>query len=102
MYGLPVAEIKDSPGLNVDIAFITNFHTRFALDTIARRLPERPRNMQPIQPNYVAWGNGPVHPFERHVQTKPMKLPPVAGGKSCEERLLRMSPRPMTAGWRFL
>ena len=28
MYGLPVAEIKDSPGLNVDIAFITNFHTR--------------------------------------------------------------------------
>ncbi len=29
MYGMPVAEIKDSPGLNVDIAFITNFHARF-------------------------------------------------------------------------
>jgi len=29
MYGLEIPEIKDSPGLNVDIAFITAFHTRF-------------------------------------------------------------------------
>ena len=48
MYGLPAAEIKDSPGLNVDIAFITNFHTRLVLDAIARQLPERPKNMEPI------------------------------------------------------
>ena len=67
MYGLPVAEIKDSPGLNVDIAFITNFHTRYALDAIARRLPERPKNMEPIKSNYVAWGNRPVHPFDTAV-----------------------------------
>jgi molybdopterin/thiamine biosynthesis adenylyltransferase len=85
MYGLPVAEIKDSPGLNVDIAFITNFHTRFALDAIARRLPERPKNMEPIPDNYVAWGNRPVHPFEKHFQIEKMRLPPLAACKVCQE-----------------
>jgi len=85
VYGLPVAEIKDSPGLNVDIAFITNFHTRYALDAIARRLPERPKNMEPIKPNYVAWGNRPVHPFDKHFQIEKMILPAVAGCRICEE-----------------
>lgn len=85
MYGLPVAEIKDSPGLNVDIAFITNFHTRFVLDAIARRLPERPKNMEPIKSNYVAWGNRPVHPFDRHFQIETMILPAINGCKICEE-----------------
>src|SRR5439155_17087490 len=42
MYGLEIPEIKDSPGLNVDIAFITAFHTRFVLDAIARTLRDRP------------------------------------------------------------
>jgi molybdopterin/thiamine biosynthesis adenylyltransferase len=86
MYGLPIAEIKDSPGLNVDIAFITNFHTRFALDSIARRLPERPKNMEPITPNYVAWGNRPVHPFERHFQIQTMSLPAIDGCRICAEQ----------------
>jgi molybdopterin/thiamine biosynthesis adenylyltransferase len=85
MYGLPVAEIKDSPGLNVDIAFITNFHTRYALDAIARQLPERPKNMELIKSNYVAWGNRPVHPFDTHFQIEKMTLPAVAGCKICEE-----------------
>jgi len=85
MYGLPVAEIKDSPGLNVDIAFITNFHTRLTLDAIARRLPERPKNMEPIKPNYLVWGNRPVHPFDRHFQIETMSLPAIAGCKICEE-----------------
>jgi molybdopterin/thiamine biosynthesis adenylyltransferase len=87
MYGLPVAEMKDSPGLNVDIAFITNFHTRFILDAIARRLPERPKNMEPIEPNYVAWGNRPVHPFEKHFQIEKWFLPALNGCKICEEQL---------------
>jgi molybdopterin/thiamine biosynthesis adenylyltransferase len=85
MYGLPLAEIKDSPGLNVDIAFITNFHTRFVLEAIARRLPERPKNMEPIQANYLAWGNRPVHPFDRHFQIETMILPAIDGCKVCEE-----------------
>ncbi|MFZ5783550.1 MAG: HesA/MoeB/ThiF family protein [Pseudomonadota bacterium] len=85
MYGLPVAEIKDSPGLNVDIAFITNFHTRYALDAIARRLPERPKNMEPIPGNYVSWGNRPVHPFDKHFQIEKMKLPALAECKICQE-----------------
>jgi hypothetical protein len=85
MYGLPVAEIKDSPGLNVDIAFITNFHTRMTLDAIARRLPARPKNMEPIDHNYVVWGNRPVHPFTKHFQIQRMPLPVMDGCKICEE-----------------
>jgi molybdopterin/thiamine biosynthesis adenylyltransferase len=85
MYGLPVAEIKDSPGLNVDIAFITNFHTRFVLDAIARRLPERPKNMEPIDHNYIVWGNRPVHPFDRHFQIQRIRVPAIDGCKICAE-----------------
>lgn len=85
MYGLPVAEIKDSPGLNVDIAFITNFHTRLVLDAIARRLPERPKNMEPISHNYIVWGNRPVHPFDRHFQIQRIQVPAIDGCKICGE-----------------
>jgi molybdopterin/thiamine biosynthesis adenylyltransferase len=85
MYGLPVAEIKDSPGLNVDIAFITNFHTRLVLDAIARRLPERPKNMEPIEHNYIVWGNRPVHPFDKHFQIQRIRIPAMNECKICEE-----------------
>lgn len=85
MYGLPMAEIKDSPGLNVDISFIANFHTRFVLDAIARQLPERPKNMEPIEPNYIVWGNRPVHPFDKHFQIQRISLPAMDGCLICEE-----------------
>ena len=70
VYGMEIAEIKDSPGLAVDIAFITSFHARFVLDAIARRLPDRPKYLDPIDENYLVWGNRPVHPFNRpfHLQ----------------------------------
>jgi molybdopterin/thiamine biosynthesis adenylyltransferase len=68
MYGMEVAEIKDSPGLNVDIAFITAFHTRFALDAIAETLPDRPKHLTPIPQNYLVWGNRPVHPFSKNFE----------------------------------
>lgn len=83
MYGLPVAEIKDSPGLNVDISFITSFHTRLVLDAIARRLPERPKNMEPIKDNYVIWGNRPVHPFKKHFQVQPLFMHALTECKVC-------------------
>ena len=85
IYGLPAAEIKDSPGLNVDIGFITNFHARYVLDAISRRLPERPKNMEPIERNYLVWGNRPVHPFERHFQIQSINVPAIDGCKICEE-----------------
>ena len=85
MYGLPNAEIKDSPGLNVDIAFITNFHARYVLDSIARSLTVRPKNMEPIERNYVAWGNRPVHPFDKHFQIQPILVPAIDGCKICDE-----------------
>lgn len=66
LYGLEQSEIKDSPGLNVDISFITAFHTRFALDSIAAGLPERPRYYRPIEHNYL----GPVHPFTKNFQVQ--------------------------------
>jgi len=81
MYGLPISEIKDSPGLNVDISFITCFHTRLVLDAIADRLPERPKNMEPIPHNYFVWGNRPVHPFEKHFQIQRL---PMAARPDCK------------------
>jgi len=83
MYGLPVAEIKDSPGLNVDISFITSFHTRFVLDALARTLPERPKYLPAIEENYVVWGNRPVHPFTKHFQIQRITLNPQEGCRIC-------------------
>lgn len=74
MYGMEIPEIKDSPGLVVDISFITSFHARFVLDSIARRLRERPKYMTLIDENYVVWGNRPVHPFNKHFQLQRIKL----------------------------
>jgi molybdopterin/thiamine biosynthesis adenylyltransferase len=76
VYGMEIEEIKDSPGLGVDIAFITSFHTRFVLDALARRLPERPKYLDPIDENYVVWGNRPVHPFKKHFQLQRIELSP--------------------------
>jgi molybdopterin-synthase adenylyltransferase len=75
VYGMEIEEIKDSPGLAVDIAFITSFHARFALDSIARRLEERPKFLDPIGENYLVWGNRPVHPFKKHFQLQRIELP---------------------------
>ncbi len=76
VYGMEIAEIKDSPGLGVDIAFITSFHTRYVLDAIARGLPERPKYLELIDENYLVWGNRPVHPFKKHFQLQRMQLSP--------------------------
>lgn len=83
IYGMEHGEIKDSPGLNVDIAFITAFHSRYVLDAIASRLPERPKFLQPIDENYVIWGNRPVHPFTRNFQLQRITLSPREGCLVC-------------------
>ena len=83
MYGLEIPEIKDSPGLNVDIAFITAFHTRFVLDAIARTLPERPKFLPPIEKNYLVWGNRPVHPFSKHFELQRIQVHPQQGCLIC-------------------
>jgi molybdopterin-synthase adenylyltransferase len=86
LYGMEISEIKDSPGLNVDISFITSFHTRFVLDAIARTLPERPKHLPPIPQNYVVWGNRPVHPFDKHFQLQRITLNPQEGCLVCGKR----------------
>lgn len=85
MYGLEIAEIKDSPGLNVDISFITAFHTRFILDSLAVSLPERPKYMLPIPENYIVWGNRPIHPFTKHFQIQRITLNPQEGCQVCSK-----------------
>jgi len=85
LYGLEQAEIKDSPGLNVDIAFITAFHTRFVLDAIAGRVAERPKHLSPIAENYLVWGNRPVHPFTKNFEVQRMTLLPQEGCLVCGE-----------------
>ncbi len=83
MYGMEIAEIKDSPGLNVDISFITCFHTRFVLDALARSLPEFPKFLTPIEQNCVDWGNRPVHPFTKHFEMQRIMLHPQEGCMIC-------------------
>ncbi len=85
MYGMNIAEIKDSPGLIVDISFITAFHARFALDSIATALNARPKYLSPIGENYLVWGNRPEHPFKKHFQLQRITLPPQDDCKVCGE-----------------
>jgi molybdopterin/thiamine biosynthesis adenylyltransferase len=85
IYGMEAAEIKDSPGLNVDIGFIANFHTRYVLDAIARGLPDRPKNMEPIDPQYIVWGNRPVPPFKKYFEIQRIALAKQSGCKVCAE-----------------
>lgn len=83
IYGGEVEEIKDSPGLNIDISFVTAFHTRFVLDAIAAGLPERPKFLFPIDENYVVWGNRPVHPFNKNFQLQRIAIKPQDGCLVC-------------------
>jgi molybdopterin-synthase adenylyltransferase len=76
VYGMEVDEIKDSPGLSLDIGFITGFHARFVLDAIARGLSEPPKYFEPIPENYVVWGNRPHPPFSKHFQLQRIHLTP--------------------------
>ncbi|MGD0764055.1 MAG: ThiF family adenylyltransferase [Roseiarcus sp.] len=86
MYGMEIEEIKDSPGLAVDIAFITSFHTRYVLDAIARRLAERPKYLDLIDENYIVWGNRPIHPFKKHFQLQRVGLTPQERCAVCATR----------------
>ena len=86
MYGMEIAEIKDSPGLAIDIAFITSFHSRFVLDAVARRMAERPKYLELIDENYVVWGNRPVHPFKKHFQLQRITLDAQEGCAVCSAR----------------
>ncbi len=74
MYGMEIAEIKFS-GLNVDIAFISAFHTRFVLEAIAYS-SQVTKFLQPIDVDYIVWGNRPIHPFKKHFEIQRMTLHP--------------------------
>ena len=87
VYDLEIEEIKDSPGLAVDIGFIVAFHTRFTLDALGDAAPSRPRFMTPIDYNYLVWGNRAVRPFSENFQRQRTTLRPqdgclVCGGKN--------------------
>lgn len=75
IYGMDAAEIKDSPGLNIDISFITSFHARFVLDSLARGLEARPAYLNSIEENYVVWGNRPIAPFTKNFELQRINLP---------------------------
>ena len=74
LYGLNPQEIKDSPGLAVDIGFITLFHVRYVLEALAGLAPERPKLLPTISENYVVWGNRAVHPFNRNFELQKISL----------------------------
>lgn len=87
VYGMEIEEIKDSPGLAVDISFITAFHSRFVLDAIARKLVERPKFLTPLKENYIIWGNRPVHPFNKDFQLQRIELPQQESCAVCTGRI---------------
>ena len=74
MYGLNPQEIKDSPGLSVDIGFITLFHVRYVIEALARLAPQRPKFLPTIRENYVVWGNRAVHPFNKNFELQRITL----------------------------
>ena len=74
MYGLNPREIKDSPGLAVDIGFITLFHARYVLEALVRLAPERPKFLPTISENYIVWGNRAIHPFSRNFELQRINL----------------------------
>lgn len=83
MYGFDEEEIKDSPGLAVDIGFIAAFHTRFVLDELVSLAPNRPKFLTPIKENYIVWGNRAVHPFEKNFQLQRINLQSQEGCSIC-------------------
>ena len=83
VYDLEIEEIKDSPGLSVDIAFIAAFHARFTLDALGNAAESRPKYMVPITENYVVWGNRPVSPFSKNFQLQRITLSPQDGCMVC-------------------
>ena len=86
LYGMDIAEIKDSPGLSIDISFIASLHARFVLDAVARQLSDRPKYLETIDENYIVWGNRPVHPFTKHFQIQRINLHPQEGCAVCAVR----------------
>jgi molybdopterin/thiamine biosynthesis adenylyltransferase len=85
MYGMEIPEIRDSPGLNVDISFIAAFHTRFVLDALARVLADRPKFLPAIDDDYIVWGNRPIHPFTKHFELQRVLLHPQSECLICGE-----------------
>ena len=83
VYDLEIEEIKDSPGLSVDIGFIAAFHTRLTLDALGDAAAERPKFMTPLEHNYFVWGNRAVHPFSRNFELQRIPLPPQEGCMVC-------------------
>lgn len=83
VYGMEIEEIKDSPGLNVDISFITAFHTRFVIDSIISGLKSRPESLPPIEENYIVWGNRPIAPFTKNFQLQRITVRPQEGCQIC-------------------
>jgi molybdopterin/thiamine biosynthesis adenylyltransferase len=89
IYGMDIAEIKDSPGLAVDISFITSFHTRFVLDAVGRNLKDRPKYLEPIEENYLIWGNRPVPPFSKNFQIQRIPLSPQENCAVCGTKVAK-------------
>ena len=90
VYDLEIEEIKDSPGLSVDIGFIAAFHTRFTLEALGHEATSRPKFMTPIEHNYLVWGNRAVAPFSKNFELQRMQLLPqngclVCGGRDAQD-----------------
>ena len=76
MYGLNPQEIKDSPGLAVDIGFITLFHVRYVMDALAQAgSHERPAVSCPLSRKITWFGEiDLIHPFSKSFELQRITL----------------------------
>jgi hypothetical protein len=49
-------------------------------------LKKRPKFLDPIEENYVVWGNRPVHPFTKHFQLQRIPMPQLESCATCSMR----------------
>lgn len=83
LYGMEKHEVKDSPGLALDISFIVGFHSRFMLDILLQQTTPPLDAFPPLTFNYVVWGNRPVPPFKKYFQIRGFDLTPQDGCLVC-------------------
>ena len=69
VYDFEIEEIKDSPGLSIDIGFIAAFHTRFTLDALGDRSGVPPEVHDPDQAQLLSMGQSRCAPVLEELRT---------------------------------
>lgn len=81
IYQMDIEELKKSPGLAIDIAFIPLLHSRMILDTALQMLGHKP--FPYIDSNYVIWNNHGVKPLKASIYAERYTMKSVPKCRIC-------------------